>query len=151
MDAHAPQRRSTVANVIYGVLDPIPYGCFVAALVFDIIYMRTAGVLWNKGAAWLIVFGLLAAVIPRFINLAQVWVTSRRLATGLPFTGFDLARGFTVFRAAPRTPAVRRFLRGCSAALSRSASGSRSPASRAARRRSFVGATGRAPANAAAP
>src|SRR3546814_10211230 len=34
----------------------------------------------NKGAAWLIVFGLLLAIIPRFVNLAQVWITSRQLA-----------------------------------------------------------------------
>ena len=28
----------------------------------------------------LIVFGLLIAIIPRFVNLAQVWITSRHLA-----------------------------------------------------------------------
>lgn len=82
MDTLAASRRSVLANVVYGLFNPIPTGCFAAALVFDILYMRTAQVLWNKGAAWLVVFGLLAAVIPRFINLAQVWITSRRSATG---------------------------------------------------------------------
>jgi uncharacterized membrane protein len=82
MDNAAAPRRSAVANVVYGVLDPIPYGCFAAALVFDIVYSRSANVLWNKGAAWLIAFGLVAAIVPRFINLAQVWITSRRLSTG---------------------------------------------------------------------
>ena len=77
----APRRRSVVANVVYGVLNPIAFGCFAAALVFDVIYLRSAEVLWNKGAAWLVVFGLLAAVIPRFVNLAQVWITSRGLAS----------------------------------------------------------------------
>ncbi|CAM5488706.1 hypothetical protein [Rhodanobacter lindaniclasticus] len=72
--------RSVLANVVYGLLNPLPFGFFVAALIFDIIYVRTAVVLWNKGAAWLIVFGLLLAVIPRFVNLAQVWITSRRIA-----------------------------------------------------------------------
>jgi len=72
--------RSTLANAVYGLLNPLPFGFFVAALIFDIIYARTAGVLWNKGAAWLIVFGLLLAVIPRFVNLAQVWITSRHIA-----------------------------------------------------------------------
>nr|WP_244754410.1 DUF2231 domain-containing protein [Rhodanobacter sp. B2A1Ga4] len=62
------------------MLNPLPFGFFVAALIFDILYVRTAGVLWNKGAAWLIVFGLLLAVIPRFVNLAQVWITSRQIA-----------------------------------------------------------------------
>jgi uncharacterized membrane protein len=83
MNTVAAPRRSVVANVLYGVLDPIPYGCFAAALVFDVIYLRSADILWNKGAAWLITFGLLAAIVPRFINLAQVWITSRHLSTGV--------------------------------------------------------------------
>jgi uncharacterized membrane protein len=74
-------RRSVVAESIYGLLNPIPFGCFVAALVFDIIYSKTAVMLWDKGAAWLIVFGLLFAVVPRLVNLTQVWITSRRTAT----------------------------------------------------------------------
>jgi uncharacterized membrane protein len=73
--------RSIVAESIYGLLNPIPFGCFVAALIFDIIYAETAVMLWDKAAAWLIVFGLLFAVVPRLVNLAQVWVTSRRTAT----------------------------------------------------------------------
>jgi uncharacterized membrane protein len=72
--------RSVVANAFYGVLNPIPFGCFVAALVFDVLYLRTAVMLWDKGAAWLIVIGLLFAIIPRLVNLAQVWITSRRSA-----------------------------------------------------------------------
>ncbi|MGV8961352.1 MAG: DUF2231 domain-containing protein [Stenotrophomonas sp.] len=70
-------RRSNAANAIYGLLNPIPFGFFVAALLFDIIYARSAVVMWGKSAAWLIVFGLLFAVIPRLINLVQVWVTLR--------------------------------------------------------------------------
>ena len=74
-------RRSIVAESIYGLLNPIPFGCFVAALIFDVLYSKTAVMLWDKGAAWLIVFGLLFAVVPRLVNLTQVWVTSRRTAT----------------------------------------------------------------------
>ena len=74
-------RRCIVAESIYGLLNPIPFGCFVAALIFDILYSETAVILWDKGAAWLIVLGLLFAVVPRLVNLAQVWVTSRRSAT----------------------------------------------------------------------
>ncbi|WP_305804638.1 hypothetical protein [Stenotrophomonas sp. YIM B06876] len=70
-------RRSIAANAIYGLLNPLPFGFFVAALVFDILYARSAVVMWGKSAAWLIVFGLLCAVIPRLINLVQVWVTLR--------------------------------------------------------------------------
>lgn len=81
MSSYAVPRRSAVANAIYGLLNPIPFGFFVAALVFDIIYVRTAVMLWDKAAAWLIAIGLLFAVIPRLVNLAQVWITSRRVAT----------------------------------------------------------------------
>jgi uncharacterized membrane protein len=81
MTLHHEQRRSVVAESIYGLLNPIPFGCFVAALIFDILYSETAGMLWDKGAAWLIVSGLLFAVVPRLVNLTQVWVTSRRTTT----------------------------------------------------------------------
>jgi uncharacterized membrane protein len=80
MNIPASPHRSVIANVIYGVLNPIPFGLFVAALVFDIVYLRTAVVQWGKGAAWLIVMGLLFAVIPRLVSLAQVWITSRHSA-----------------------------------------------------------------------
>jgi len=81
MSLRPEPRRSIVAESIYGLLNPIPFGCFVAALIFDILYSETAVMLWGKAAAWLIVFGLLFAVVPRLVNLAQVWVTSRRTAT----------------------------------------------------------------------
>lgn len=73
-------RRSALANAIYGLLNPIPFGCFVAALIFDATYARSGVILWDKGASWLITFGLLFALIPRIIQLVQVWVTGRRTA-----------------------------------------------------------------------
>ncbi|NEX64713.1 DUF2231 domain-containing protein [Noviherbaspirillum galbum] len=80
MSIHSSLRQSVIANAIYGVLNPIPFGFFVAALVFDVIYLQTAVMQWDKGAAWLIAIGLVIAIIPRLINLAQVWITSRRSA-----------------------------------------------------------------------
>lgn len=80
MNSHQPPR-SLVAVTLYGLLNPIPFGFFVAALIFDIIYFRSGEVLWNKGAAWLLTFGLLFAIVPRLINLVQVWITSRWLVT----------------------------------------------------------------------
>jgi uncharacterized membrane protein len=71
-------RRSVVANAIYGLLNPIPFGFFVAAMIFDIVYDRSGEILWMKGAAWLIAIGLVFAIIPRVVNLVQVWITSRR-------------------------------------------------------------------------
>ena len=81
MNSLAAPHRSAVANAVYGLLNPIAFGFFVAALIFDITYANTAVVMWGKSASWLVTIGLLFAVIPRLINLVQVWVTSRRLAT----------------------------------------------------------------------
>ncbi len=81
MSSLAAPRRSFFANAIYGLLNPIPFGFFVAALIFDVTYAHTGVVMWGKSASWLIVIGLLFAIVPRLINLAQVWITSRRYAT----------------------------------------------------------------------
>jgi uncharacterized membrane protein len=81
MNSVTVPRRSIVADSIYGLLNPIPFGCFVAALIFDVIYTNSAVMQWDKGAAWLIVFGLLFAVVPRLVNLVQVWITFRRTTT----------------------------------------------------------------------
>lgn len=79
MSIPAVRRRSVLADVVYSVLNPIPFGFFVAALIFDLLYLNTAVMQWVKGAAWLITIGLLFAVIPRLVNLAQVWITARGL------------------------------------------------------------------------
>jgi uncharacterized membrane protein len=89
MHAVAP-RRSVIARAVYGILDPIPFGCFAAALVFDVAYAINGVLLWGKGAAWLIVLGLVCAIVPRIVNLVQVWVTSRRIATGADRLDFVL-------------------------------------------------------------
>jgi uncharacterized membrane protein len=78
MSSYVAPRRSALADAVYGLFNPIPFGFFVAALIFDVVYARTGEILWMKGAAWLIAIGLLFAVIPRLVNLVHVWITSRR-------------------------------------------------------------------------
>lgn len=78
--------RSGIAAIVFNALDPVPYGFFLAALIFDVVYERSADVLWVKSAAWLITIGLLFAVLPRLINLVQVWRPG-----GGPRRGFELA------------------------------------------------------------
>jgi len=82
MSSRSTGQRSVVANAIYGLLNPIPFGFFVGGLIFDIAYAQTAVILWGKAAAWLITLALFIAIIPRLINLVQVWITSRKVATG---------------------------------------------------------------------
>ena len=77
MHSRVVSQRNVVAATLYGLLNPIPFGCFVAALIFDATSAHTGVMLWIKGASWLIVFGLLFAIVPRLVNLVQVWITSR--------------------------------------------------------------------------
>ncbi|RZI69067.1 MAG: hypothetical protein EOP13_23390 [Pseudomonas sp.] len=73
MNSSVRKRPSKLAAVVFDLLDPIAFGCFVGALIFDIAYATNADILWMKAAAWLIVIGLIVAIVPRFINLAWVW------------------------------------------------------------------------------
>jgi len=87
---HPAPRRSAVANAVYALLNPIPFGFFVAALIFDGVYAKTGTILWAKGAAWLITLGLLLAIVPRLVNLTQVWITSRRFGSSADHIDFWL-------------------------------------------------------------
>lgn len=74
MNPFATRRHSALAVALYEFLNPIPLGFFVAAWIFDLIYLQSYNPMWTKSASWLIAFGLIIAIIPRLINLVQVWV-----------------------------------------------------------------------------
>lgn len=78
---HTTSGQSRVALAIYELLNPVPLGFFVAAWIFDILYMKSYQIMWTEAASWLIAIGLVIAIIPRLINLVQVWFTQRRFAT----------------------------------------------------------------------
>jgi len=65
--------RSVFGITLYTVLEPLPLGFFFAAWLFDIIYLQTFVVMWTKAASWLIVFGLLLAILPRIISLIHLF------------------------------------------------------------------------------
>lgn len=81
--------RSTVSlrgHPLHVMLVPVPIFCFVATLVTDIVYWRTAAMQWANFSAWLLVVGLLFAVCaaaaglidffrePRIRELRAAWV-----------------------------------------------------------------------------
>lgn len=80
--------RSKFLMAIYYWLDSMPFGFFVAGLIFDIVYMNTAEVLWNKAAAWVIAIGLVIAIIPRLINLYLVWFPKDYARNKVSLIGF---------------------------------------------------------------
>ena len=88
-EIHTP--RSRAAALVFNLLDPIPYGFFVGALIFDAVYANTAEVLWFKAAAWLIAIGLLFAILPRLIDLLRVWFPGARPRAAAEMAGFWLS------------------------------------------------------------
>ncbi|MCH9298374.1 DUF2231 domain-containing protein [Pantoea allii] len=68
--------RSAVAVTLYALLEPVPLGFFVAAWLFDIIYMKTYIILWSISASWLIAIGLVIAILPRVISLVYMFLGS---------------------------------------------------------------------------
>jgi len=81
MTSNVHKGSSTAAAVVFDLLNPIPFGFFTAALIFDAVYTDTAVILWIKAASWLIAIGLLFAIVPRLINLVWVWFTGPRHST----------------------------------------------------------------------
>ena len=71
--------RFSLTSAVFNVLDPIPFGFFVGALIFDVIYAQTGNVFWMKNAAWLVTLGLVFAIVPQLINLGVVWFSKRRV------------------------------------------------------------------------
>lgn len=69
----------SIASAVFNLLDPIPFGFFVGTLIFDVLYARTATILWMKSAAWLVSIGLVFAIVPQLINLYRVWFDRRRV------------------------------------------------------------------------
>ena len=90
MTTLAAKRPSAPAAIVFDLLNPLPYGLFVGALVSDATYFNSGGILWAKGAAWLICLGLVCAVVPRLVNLVQVWVTKSRPRRGTVALSFWL-------------------------------------------------------------
>lgn len=72
---------SRVVIALYELLNPLPLGFFTAAWIFDILYLKSFQIMWTDAASWLIAIGLVLAIVPRLINLVQVWFTQRPLAT----------------------------------------------------------------------
>jgi uncharacterized membrane protein len=58
-----PRSTLSVSGVpIHAMLVPIPIVCFVATLITDIVYWRTASMQWANMSAWLLVVGLIVSV-----------------------------------------------------------------------------------------
>jgi uncharacterized membrane protein len=53
------------------MLVPVPIVCFVATLVTDIVYWRTAAMLWADISAWLLMIGLIVSIFAAAAGLTD--------------------------------------------------------------------------------
>jgi len=60
------------------MLVPVPIVCFVATLVTDIVYWRTAAMLWADISAWLLLIGLIVSLFAATAGLID-FVGDRRI------------------------------------------------------------------------
>lgn len=100
MQTHSGSSRAML--VVYELFNPLPVGFFVAAWIFDILYIKTYQIMWTDAASWLIAFGLVLAILPRLINLVQVGITQRHTvsrAEKLSFWLWLLAVVLAIFNA----------------------------------------------------
>lgn len=74
--------RSAFAVTLYALLEPVPLGFFVAAWLFDILYMQTFVQFWTDAASWLIALGLILAIVPRLIALVYLFRGSNSAEKG---------------------------------------------------------------------
>jgi uncharacterized membrane protein len=70
-----------VTAPIYLLLFPIPVVCFVAALVTDIAYAKTAYLMWLHFSEWLIAAGLAFGVLAALVLIVE-FIASRAIRTG---------------------------------------------------------------------
>lgn len=85
MDSPHPRATAVIAgHPVHAMLVPFPIACFTLALVTDIVYWRTANLMWAEFSAWLLLagisFGALAALFGVIDFLARREVRARRPA-----------------------------------------------------------------------
>jgi len=79
------RRESGVARVaapIFLLLFPIPVVLFVAALLTDIAYAKSADIMWLNFSEWLIAAGLAFGVLAAIVLIVE-FVASRAIRTGI--------------------------------------------------------------------
>jgi uncharacterized membrane protein len=68
MPSQSPQSTARVGgHPIHPMLVPIPIICFVGTLITDLVYWKTATIMWADMSAWLLTVGLVVSI---FVVLA---------------------------------------------------------------------------------
>ncbi|AWM85303.1 DUF2231 domain-containing protein [Microvirga sp. 17 mud 1-3] len=65
-----PRSTASIAgHPIHPMLIPFPIACFVGALITDIVYWRTAEMMWSTFSAWLLTVGLAVGAVAAVFGL----------------------------------------------------------------------------------
>lgn len=70
MGQQNPQSVARIAqHPIHPMLVPIPIACFVGTLLTDVIYWRTAQMMWADFSAWLVTVGVIVGYLAAIVGL----------------------------------------------------------------------------------
>lgn len=72
--------RSTAAiggHPLHGMFMPVPIICFIGAFITDLVYWKTANMMWADVSAWLITAGLLVAILVVIAGLIDFFCDRR--------------------------------------------------------------------------
>jgi uncharacterized membrane protein len=65
-----PRSNASVhGHPLHAMLVPVPIACFIGTLITDVVYWRTAATLWVDMSGWLLIVGLIVAVIAAAVGL----------------------------------------------------------------------------------
>jgi uncharacterized membrane protein len=96
MAAENPRSTASIlGHPLHAMLVPLPITCFVGTLITDIVYWKTATIMWANISAWLLVIGLVVSV---FAALAGVidFLGDRRIRELKPAWIHGLGNGLAV-------------------------------------------------------
>ena len=82
---HPRSTASIFGHPIHPMLVPLPMTCFIGAFVTDVVYSRTANLMWQYFSIWLIVAGLVTGALAALVGFIDYFgdrrVRERRPAT----------------------------------------------------------------------
>lgn len=74
MASRAHSSAAVRAHPVHGILSAFPLAFFVGALVTDIIYAKTANMMWANFSVWQITFGLVGGVLAALAGIVDAIV-----------------------------------------------------------------------------
>jgi uncharacterized membrane protein len=69
---------------VHAILAPVPLTCFVGAFLTDIVYWRTAEMMWADFSAWLLTVGVIIGVLAAIAGLIDLIGNRRRIRSQAP-------------------------------------------------------------------